>query len=251
MPSVASIGSRGSSFRRSVRQRSIGSKGKAKKEKNVRKNSQKKKKSTSLEGCIEERNWDGALVGLLREEQVRDDLPFAWSLDSCQWRDDYTNSNSGGANSQKSDGKDAAAACDVLNKACQTGAPMELINRIMMMYPLMIKSLTLSGKTTLHAACECGASTAVVASLCDEMLRVAPSLLLAEDNLGTTALQCCLFKKNADPDTISVLREALCELGGDVKRTEYDDFPIRRIVVSWDGSSDSDRRMPTSHAVVA
>jgi hypothetical protein len=200
MSSLVSVRSRGRCVPCSVRRQSSGSIQKAKKEKSERKDSNKNRESISLEGCLEDRDWDGALGWLVREEQVRDDLPFSWPLDSCEWPDDYTNYNS-----------DSDSSLNVLNKACQNGAPIHLVNRIMMMYPLMIKSVSPSGKTTLHTACEYGASAAVVESLCDEVLRVAPSLLLAEDMLGMTAFQYCLFKKNADPDTISALREALCE----------------------------------------
>jgi hypothetical protein len=220
MSSTASVGSRGSWFLRSARRLNIRSKQKSKKEKNVIKISRTKKKSISLEDCIDERDWDGALRWLLWEENIRDDLSFAWSLDSRTWRDDYTHCNIG-----------SGSSLNMLAKACQSGAPIELINRIMMMYPLMIKSVTPSGKTILHAACEGGASTKVMESLCDEVLRVAPFLLLAEDNLGMTAMQYCLFNKDADPDTISALREAFCELEDGTSRTECDDFPIRLIDV--------------------
>jgi hypothetical protein len=118
MSSTASVGSRGSWFLRSARRLNIRSKQKSKKEKNVIKSSRKKKKSISLEDCIEERDWDGALRWLLLEEKLRDDLPFAWSLDSCAWRDDYTNCNIG-----------SGSSLNMLAKACQSGAPIDRANQ--------------------------------------------------------------------------------------------------------------------------
>jgi hypothetical protein len=95
----------------------------------------------------------------------------------------------------------------ILLKACQRGAPVEVINMILISDPDMVKEVTNTGKTPLHVACDCNASLKVIECLCDDLLMESPASLIVKDYQGHTALDYSL-KREAPREIVSTLSDA-------------------------------------------
>ena len=176
----------------------------------------------SLECLIKEQNWEGALKWLVQEELLRYDMPYAWLCDSYSWRDDWC-SEGGSENS-------------ILSISCSLGAPVELVDRIMMMYPLMIGSIGTEGKTPLHVACLIRAGADVIESLCNEIIRVCPENLLLCDEYGLTAFDYAV-ETNLPKNVLDLLKQEMQEMEDEITNPDEcvfrDKFPIKNIFISF------------------
>ena len=192
-----------------------------------------KPKHASIEYLIQEQNWKGALKWLVQEELLRNDLPFAWSLDSCSWRNDCSS--------------EEGSEDNILSLSCNMGAPIEIVNRIMMMYPLMIRSIGPNGMTPLHVACLKGSEDAVIESLCDEIIRVCPSNLLLCDASGRTAYDYAV-ESNLPTKIMDFLQQEIQETKDFLVNPDEcnfkDHFPIKNIFISF--SDQVDNKMATA-----
>jgi hypothetical protein len=165
----------------------------------------------SIHAFIEERDWKAAFKML---RQGNPHCPIA-EWEDADDEDEERRKISRRRSCEVSDGFHT----NILLKACQRGAPVELINTIIILYPEMIKEVSGTGKTPLHAACDCNAPLKVIECLCDELLMESPALIIAEDSMGQTALDCAV-KRNAPIEVISTVTAA-CILAKNSMARDY------------------------------